>query len=83
MSRGDRARSYAHPPSFEYHTVSVEGLIAPEQRAELERYGWECFSVAGPATADDRRHDYHFRRRLEPHSLRVRLATDGRTGERG
>jgi hypothetical protein len=70
----DYAQGYIHAQSYEYHTVSTEGLIAPEQRAELERYGWQCFSVVGPATADDRRYDYHFRRPLEPHRLRVRHA---------
>jgi hypothetical protein len=80
MSREPRAKGYCHPPSFEYDTISVEGLIAPERPAEPERYGWECFSVAGPATADDGRHDDHFRRKVEPRLLRVRRRPDGNGG---
>jgi hypothetical protein len=72
-------RSYIHTHTYEYHTISCEGPMPAEQRLELERYGWQLFSVLGPESADDRRFAYHWRRRLESHRLRVRRAP----GERG
>jgi hypothetical protein len=81
IRRHDHTSSYDRPPLFQYRTVSVEGLMPPEQRAEYEGQAWECFNVSPPVGADDRKYDYHFKRPIvEPHRPRVRQVPGGRTG---
>jgi hypothetical protein len=76
MHRQHRAKCYCHTPAFEYTTVSTEGPLPPEQRAQYEAQGWQMFGACGPASDADRRHDSHFKRPLPPPYLRVRRRAD-------
>jgi hypothetical protein len=76
MHRQRRAQCHHHMPTFEYQTISTEGPIPPEQRAQFEAQGWQVFGQCGPASDTDRRHDTHLKRPLAPYYLRVRRRAD-------
>jgi hypothetical protein len=50
-----------HPPEYDTHTVSLSRPIGERQRGDLESQGLELYSVVGPVSPDDVKHDHHFR----------------------
>jgi hypothetical protein len=58
--RRERQRAY------DYHLISKQRPIDPEQLTALHAAGWELFSTIEPVSPDDRKYDYHFRRAIDP-----------------